>query len=104
MALDVEIYGYRQALAPSFGVSAAMHAALVLFLLLVPALLRGPNEPADSGSTPVGYSPDLIAETGSRRTARGCPAPGINNSAHALAFITSQSPLGGEWLWSAATI
>jgi protein TonB len=55
MALDVEIYGYRQALAPSFGVSAAMHAALVLFLFLVPALLRGPNESwgsSGSGSAP----------------------------------------------------
>jgi protein TonB len=42
MALDAEIYGYRTAIGPSLGVSIAMHAGLVAFFLLVPALLTGP--------------------------------------------------------------
>ncbi len=39
MPLDADIYGYRQRLTPSLGVSAALHAALVASLFLVPHLM-----------------------------------------------------------------
>jgi protein TonB len=70
MALDVEIYGYRQSLAPSFGVSAALHAGLVLFLFLVPTLLRGPLE--SWGSRGSGAS---AGEAMNARLVSGIPLP-----------------------------
>jgi len=70
MALDVEIYGYRQSLGPSFGVSAAMHVGLVVFLFLVPTLLRGPIESWGSGG-----SGSAEGEAMSARLVSGIPLP-----------------------------
>ncbi len=39
MPLDAEIYGYRLSLTRSLAVSVGMHAGLLAFLLLFPALL-----------------------------------------------------------------
>jgi periplasmic protein TonB len=51
MPLDADIYGYRQSLTPSLGVSLAMHAALIACLVFIPALLpHGGNEWGNNGS------------------------------------------------------
>ncbi|MGC2208721.1 MAG: TonB family protein [Candidatus Korobacteraceae bacterium] len=39
MPLDADIYGYKQPLTPSLGVSAALHAALAASLFLIPHLM-----------------------------------------------------------------
>jgi periplasmic protein TonB len=39
MPLDADIYGYRERIAPSLAVSAALHVALVASFVLVPALM-----------------------------------------------------------------
>lgn len=44
MPLDADIYGYRQRLTPSLGVSAALHATLIACLFLVPALISNSGQ------------------------------------------------------------
>lgn len=70
MPLDAEIYGYRQTITPSLGVSIAMHVGLAAFLLLVPALLSGPN--ASWGTNGSGAA---TGEAMSARLVSGIPLP-----------------------------
>ena len=51
MPLDADIYGYKQAITPSLAVSAALHAALFVFLVFAPHLLaHGGEEWGNNGS------------------------------------------------------
>ena len=44
MPLDAEIYGHREAMAPSLAVSTALHAALVACVLFLPGMLSHSGE------------------------------------------------------------
>ena len=51
MALDADIYHFRQRVAPSFALSAAFHLGLAAFLIFVPALLHQNGESWGNGGS-----------------------------------------------------
>ena|ERR1035441_6859759 len=70
MPLDADIYGYKEAITPSLAVSTALHAALLAFLVFVPALLsRSGQDWGNNGSG--GTSGGAI----SARLVSGIPLP-----------------------------
>jgi protein TonB len=70
MPLDADIYGYKEAITPSLAVSTALHAALLAFLVFVPALLsRSGQDWGNNGSG--GASGGAI----SARLVSGIPLP-----------------------------
>jgi protein TonB len=75
MPLHADIYGYKERMAPSLAVSAAMHAALLACLVFVPALLSGHGQ--DWGQNGSGGD---IGEAMSARLVSGIPLPAKPNA------------------------
>jgi periplasmic protein TonB len=73
--LDADIYGYKEAIAPSLAVSAALHAALLACLVLIPALLsRSGKDWGNNGSG------GASGEAMSARLVSGIPLPANPNA------------------------
>jgi protein TonB len=111
MPLDAEIYDHKEALAPSLVLSTAMHAALVLCVLFLPAMLSHSGDswgnggsggaPGDAiSATLVGgiplppnpqAKPENVLANESKGLSQSLPAPAAKEDDHAIAIPDKQA-------------
>jgi protein TonB len=111
MPLNADIYGYKEAVAPSLAVSATMHAALLACLVFLPAVLSRSGE--DWGSNGNGGAsgeaisahlvggiplpphahakPENVLANESKGLSQSIPAPAAKEDEHAIAIPDRQS-------------
>jgi protein TonB len=113
MPLDADIYGYKEAMGPSLAVSAALHLALLAFLIFVPALLsRGGDTWGNNGSggasgeamsarlvsgiplpAKPNANPENVLANESKGLSQSLPAPVAKEDEHAIAIPDKQAKL-----------
>jgi protein TonB len=113
MPLDAEIYGHKEAFAPSFAAATAMHAALLACVIFLPAMLShngdswgnggsgGEAGEAISATLVSGIplppnpqaKPENVLANDSKGLAQSLPAPAAKEDDHAIAIPDKQTKL-----------
>jgi protein TonB len=124
MPLDAEIYGHKDAIAPSLAVSTALHAALVLCVVFLPGMLSRNGENwgnYGSGGEPGGAisahlvsgiplppnpqaKPENVLANESKGLSQSIPAPAAKEDEHAIAIPDRQTKIKPPKEKPAATV